>query len=104
MAFDLNSIVPDGWEVGSIDISRAPEGKEEMAWYTKITFERKRWRAKKEGKYFIVRADLRAEGYFEDGDDLDGRLHSAGNYFKTREEAEAMAEKIRSLLSREREG
>lgn len=61
----------------------------------------KRWRAKYDGKYFVVGN----EGViFEDVDkryDMDDRRYILGNYFKTKEEAQAKLEKIKQILQGE---
>lgn len=59
---------------------------------------KKEWRAEKNGVYFYINVDflvIKMQEYYYDGDDI---LYKAHNYFKTREEAEKVAEKFRKIL------
>ena len=61
----------------------------------------KRWRANYDGKYFVVGND---GVIFEDVDkryDTDDRRYILGNYFKTKNEAQAELEKIKQILQGE---
>jgi hypothetical protein len=61
----------------------------------------KRWRAEYNGKYFVIGNDGMI---FEDRDkryDTDNRRYVLGNYFKTKEEAQAKLEKIKQILKGE---
>ncbi len=53
---------------------------------------------KKNGKYFYVNYDLEVNRIVDDYYSGDNSLYKAGNYFKTREEAELVAEKFRKIL------
>lgn len=58
----------------------------------------KKWRAEKNGVYFYINFDfsvIKTQECYYDGD---VRLYKAHNYFKTREEAELVAEKFRKIL------
>lgn len=58
----------------------------------------KRWRAEKGGVYFYVNYDLEVNRIVDDYYSGDNSLYKAKNYFKTREEAELVAEKFRKIL------
>lgn len=58
----------------------------------------KRWRAGKGGVYFYVNNDLEVNRIVDDYYSGDNSLYKAKNYFKTREEAEKVAEKFRKIL------
>ena len=62
------------------------------------TASKKRWRAGKFGKYYFIHSNLTILKACECCVPYDDELHNAGNYFKTREEAEAKAEEIKKLL------
>ena len=57
-----------------------------------------RWRAKKGGLYYIVNNDLTTLQYKDYGERSDMVLHDVGNYFRTREAAEKVAEQIRDIF------
>lgn len=61
----------------------------------------KRWRAEYGSEYWCVTTDLTSIAYIERDDGFDDNLYDVGNYFKTKEEAEVMAEKIKKLLNDE---
>lgn len=113
MAFDLNSIIPKGWEaVGH----RAPQDGEHYlcdrldghpypttwtgrhATYAAIILKRKRWRAGPGGVYYYIHSEVGICDTQEDSADLDHRRHALGNYFSSAKEAKAAAEKIKELL------
>ncbi len=58
----------------------------------------KRWRAEKNGVYFYIDIDFLVIKTQECYYDRDVELYKAHNYFKTREEAELVAEKFRKIL------
>lgn len=59
-----------------------------------------RWRAEKGERYFFVSTGdgISASSSCEELDEVDYERFESGNYFKTREEAEAVAEKIREIF------
>lgn len=59
----------------------------------------KRWRAKSKGRYWVVSGDGTTYKSNEDGDITDDERYNIGNYFKTEQEAEAVANKFKALLS-----
>ena len=58
----------------------------------------KRWRAEKGDEYFYVNYGLEVNIIVDDYYNGDNILYKAGNYFKTEEEAELVAEKFRKIL------
>ena len=58
----------------------------------------KRWRAEKGEMYFYVNYGLEVNIIVDDYYSGDNILYKAGNYFKTEEEAEKVAEKFRKIL------
>ena len=57
-----------------------------------------RWRAEIEAKYYCVSNYGEAVGMFDGYDFWDNSRHSIGNYFKTKEAAERVAEQIREIF------
>lgn len=57
-----------------------------------------RWRAEKGGLYYIVNNDFTTLQYKDYLERSDMVLHDAGNYFRTREAAEKVAEQIRDIF------
>ncbi len=58
----------------------------------------KKWRAEKNGVYFYIDVDflvIKTQECYYDGD---VRLYKAGNYFKTKEEAEKVAEQFKKVI------
>ncbi len=74
------------------------EGNEHLLGTTDST-KPKRWRAEIKKLYFYVTADLLVTSTIEFGDWSDDIKYENGNYFKTSEEAEEMAKKIKKLLN-----
>ena len=62
------------------------------------TASKKRWRAEKFGRYYFIHSNLTISKARECCVPYDDELHNIGNYFKTREEADAKAEEIKKLL------
>ena len=60
-----------------------------------------RWKPKDGEKYFFVSSDLSVEKAFNYGYEFDESNFRCGNCFRTYEEAEVMAEKIKKLLKGE---
>lgn len=57
-----------------------------------------RWRAQYGEKYYTILGYLFVDYNLEDNFSADDKLYESGNYFRTREEAEAVAEKLRAIL------
>lgn len=62
---------------------------------------KKRWRAENEFIYYYVDSDFHVVNDRDCRDVLDNGRYSCGNYFKTKEEAKIMAEKIKELFKNE---
>lgn len=61
--------------------------------------EKIRWRAEKGEKYFTLKgATLVIDFYTEDFDRTDEKCHSYGNYFRTEEQAEEAARRVKETL------
>ena len=61
----------------------------------------KRWRAGKDEKYWYINPMLQVDNCYDTGYDGDDECYSIGNYFFTKEEAQAMADKIKAILKGE---
>lgn len=59
------------------------------------------WKPKENDSYYCVDVDGDITDYTWDGDGFDADCYNFGNCFHTREEAEAMAERIKKLLKGE---
>lgn len=57
-----------------------------------------RWRAKNKSKYYVVAATMEVVELCDYKDIQSANLYKCGNYFKTREEAEEVAKKIKKIL------
>lgn len=57
-----------------------------------------RWRAQYGGIYYIVSDLSKTERYHEDYAPIDDALYQSGNYFETKEEADAVAAKFRAII------
>ena len=58
----------------------------------------KKWRAENGGVYFYVNYEFKVSRSADNYYSVDNSLYNAKNYFKTREEAELVAEKFRKIL------
>lgn len=58
-------------------------------------------RVKENEHYYTISEDMTISKSLELYDDYDNDMYAVGNYFKTREEAEAMADTIKKLLKGE---
>ena len=65
---------------------------------TKIIEEPKRWRAEKYAKYWHIDREGDIFQMVERNYSYNDVMWAIGNYFRTREEAEAAAEKVRAVL------
>ena len=73
----------------------------QFAPYVKATAEEikpLRWRAEKNGSYYIINWAIGVKKLCDDREPSDDKLYNSGNYFRTREEAQEMAEKIKKVL------
>ena len=60
-----------------------------------ITKSGKRWRGAKDRFYWYIESDCKVYGEYEKDDDYDNARYVIGNYYKTEEEAEKTAEKMK---------
>ena len=61
--------------------------------------EKIRWRAKKgENYFFLNRTTFEVDHYYECFDEVDAKLYKYGNYFRTREQAEEAARRVKETL------
>ena len=60
-----------------------------------ITKSGKRWRGVKDRFYWYIEGDCKVYGEYEKDDDYDNARYVIGNYYKTEEEAEKTAEKMK---------
>lgn len=58
-----------------------------------------RWRAEKGENYFLLnRTTFEVDHYYECFDEVDAKLYKYGNYFRTREQAEEAARRVKETL------
>ena len=61
--------------------------------------EKIRWRAKKGERYFVLyRTAFEVDCYTESFDEIDAKLYNCGNYFRTKEQAEEAAKRVKETL------
>lgn len=60
-----------------------------------ITKSGKRWRGVKDRFYWYIEGDCEVYGEYETNDDYDNSRYGIGNYFRTKEEAEKVVEKMK---------
>lgn len=60
-----------------------------------ITKSGKRWRGVKDRFYWYIEGDCEVYGEYETDDDYDNSRYGIGNYFRTKEEAKKVVEKIK---------
>ena len=65
---------------------------------------KKEWRAEKGGEYFYVNYCFKVCQVSDLYTDIDNNFYTAGNYFKTREEAKKMAEKFKKVIENAKVG
>lgn len=58
----------------------------------------KKWRAEKFGVYYFVNSAIEATDDTDDGTTTDDARYNTGNYFCTKEEAQAMAYRLKQYL------
>ena len=66
-------------------------------WLEELPEEKKRWRAEIEATYFYVNSDAEVRYSFEDYGPVDYDRYAIGNYFQTKEEAQALADYLKAL-------
>lgn len=76
------------------------EGNEELLGTTDVP-KPKRWRAKRDEYFYFINANGVVSSTNDIGADANNSLFNIGNYFKTKEEAEEMANKFKSMLKGE---
>lgn len=59
---------------------------------------KKRWRAKRNGTYYLIYDNLEVDDSLESSDSYDDNRYKYGNYFQTREQAEKVAERIKIYM------
>lgn len=64
----------------------------------KKKIEKIRWRAEKEGSYFLITPSLKVVTVEENGHSIDDDIFSVYNYFRTQEQAEEAAELVKATL------
>lgn len=57
-----------------------------------------RWRAEKSGLFYAIRETGGVVQFMDDHSNIDDSYYETGNYFRTREEAEAVSAKFRAIL------
>ena len=87
-------ILPSGY-IGAVS-TNSTQGKYVMA--TAEEVKPFRWRAEPGGEYYIICTTMDVIKLYDIRESSDNKLHKNGNYFRTREEAEEMAEKIKKVL------
>lgn len=60
-----------------------------------------KWRAEPGGPYYIICTTMDVMRLYDLRESSDNKLYENGNYFRTREEAEEMAKKVKKTLSNE---
>lgn len=61
--------------------------------------EKIRWRAKRGEHYFVLyRTAFEVDCYTESFDEIDAKLYNCGNYFRTKEQAEEAAKRVKEVL------
>lgn len=63
-----------------------------------ITKSGKRWRGVKDRFYWYIEGDCKVYGEYEKDDDYDNARYEMGNYFRAKEEAEKILEKIKIYM------
>ena len=77
------------------------EMKEQGLWWNaeEKRVEKIRWRAGKKGNYFVLYGTaFEVDCYTEIFDEIDADLYNIGNYFRTEEQAEEAAKRVKETL------
>ena len=77
----------DDYNYDVIDFNNLPERQEP-----------KRWRAKEGETYYRFTSNFEVKGFYEDNDISDNVAYDSGNYFRTKVEAETMAQKLNTYF------
>lgn len=94
---------PDGWHIATDEEKQTlfDKMKEQgLRWNAEEKrVEKIRWRAKKGGNYFLLnRTTFEVDHYYDCFDEVDAKLYKYGNYFRTREQAEEAAKRVKETL------
>jgi hypothetical protein len=81
--------------VGGINITVDPRDPD---WFAPLPDEPQRWRAEDGELYWFLSFNLSPQGSVDCSVGTDNSLYKLGNYFRTREQAETMAEAIKAVL------
>lgn len=60
--------------------------------------EKIRWRAEEDREYYSIDTDIKVHKLFEDNEECDNTLYDARNYFRTKEQAEEAARRMKETL------
>lgn len=60
--------------------------------------EKIRWRAEEDREYYSIDVDMKVYKFFEDNEECDNTLYDALNYFRTKEQAEEAARRVKEVL------
>ena len=60
--------------------------------------EKIRWRAEEDREYYSIDVDMKVYKFFEDNEECDNTLYDALNYFRTKEQAEEAAKRVKETL------
>lgn len=60
--------------------------------------EKIRWRAEEGRGYYSIDTDIEVYKYFEGNDACDNKFYDASNYFRTKEQAEEAAKRVKEVL------
>ena len=106
-ALSFSESPSDRW--GDYDLTNATEEEKQLLFYTlkekgyqwnseEKRVEKLRWRAKKGEEYYTIGNTLECARLFENGDKYDNALWNALNYFRTKEQNEEAARRVKETL------
>ena len=80
-----------------------PEGAESVSFEVEgrniiVTYEPKKWRAEKTHLYWYISTDFRPHSLLDYRYDCDNKRFEFGNYFRTEEQAQKVADEIRQIF------
>lgn len=92
---------PSGYSVyGTVIITDTGIGIDAIKnWLKELPEEKKRWRADRNETYYYIESFGDVNGDEEEGARIDTDRYNIGNYFKTREEAQAVADYLKALAT-----